>query len=147
MTVVKQFKYEVGEEVRCIEVSTANVENLHEGWVYTVTGASLHDGNVIYAVRDMQDRLYYSPDHFELFVPETIQTSDPVNHPSHYTQGRFEVIDVIEDATKDLKGINAICVGNILKYVLRFQFKNGVEDLKKAEFYLKKLIKNYEVKK
>lgn len=146
MTVVKQFKYEVGEEVRCIEVSTANVENLHEGWVYTVTGASLHDGNVIYAVRDMQDRLYYSPDHFELFVPEPIQTSDPVNHPSHYTQGRFEVIDVIEDATKDLKGLEAVCTANAIKYILRWKFKNGIEDLKKAVWYLNHLIEKLEKK-
>ena len=65
---------------------------------------------------------------------------DAVNHPSHYTQGKYEVIDVIEDGTQNLKGIQAVCVGNILKYVLRFQYKNGVEDLKKSRFYLDKLI-------
>jgi len=65
---------------------------------------------------------------------------DRVNHPPHYTQGKYEVIDVIEDGTKNLSGIQAVCIGNVLKYVLRFQYKNGVEDLKKARFYLDKSI-------
>jgi hypothetical protein len=69
-----------------------------------------------------------------------VKEFDRVNHPAHYTQGKYEVIDVIEDGTKNLKGIQAVCVGNVLKYVLRFQYKNGVEDLKKARFYLDKLI-------
>ena len=65
--------------------------------------------------------------------------SDNVNHPSHYTQGRFEVIDVIED-NLDSDGFEGYCVGNILKYVMRYRHKNGVEDLKKARWYLERLI-------
>ena len=68
-----------------------------------------------------------------------------INHPNHYTQGKYEVIDIIENATKDLKGIQAVCVGNVLKYILRFQYKNGVEDIKKAKWYLDKLIAEVEV--
>lgn len=65
--------------------------------------------------------------------------SDNVNHPSHYTQGRFEVIDVIEDSlTND--GFEGYCVGNIMKYVMRYRHKNGLEDLKKARWYLGRLI-------
>ena len=60
--------------------------------------------------------------------------SDPVNNPSHYTQGKIEVLDFILD--QDLPYL----AGNIVKYICRYRFKNGVEDLQKAEFYLKRLI-------
>jgi hypothetical protein len=66
---------------------------------------------------------------------------DNVNHPSHYTQGAIECIDAIKEATKGLFGIEAVCTGNIIKYVWRWKFKNGVEDLHKAEWYLQRLIK------
>jgi len=69
------------------------------------------------------------------------QTKDNVNHPSHYTQGAIECIDAIKEATKGLFGIEAVCTGNIIKYVWRWKFKNGVEDLRKAEWYLQRLIK------
>ena len=65
-----------------------------------------------------------------------------INHPSHYNQYRIEVIDIIEDATKDINGIEAVCIANVLKYVLRYKYKNGIEDLKKARFYLDKVIDN-----
>ncbi len=75
--------------------------------------------------------------------------TDNINNPSHYNQYRVEVIDIIEDATKNLKGIEAVCVSNILKYILRYQFKNGIEDIKKCRWYIDKLIKakgnNHEV--
>lgn len=66
---------------------------------------------------------------------------DNVNHPSHYTQGAIECIDAIAEATKGLFGIEAVCTANIIKYVWRWKFKNGVEDLEKAEWYLKRLIR------
>lgn len=66
---------------------------------------------------------------------------DNVNHPSHYTQGAIECIDAIKEATKGLFGIEAVCTANIIKYVWRWKFKNGVEDLRKAEWYLQRLIK------
>lgn len=70
---------------------------------------------------------------------------DPVNRPKHYTQYRTEVIDIVEDVCKSIQnGFHGWLVGNIVKYVLRFQFKNGVEDLKKARFYLDKLINEME---
>lgn len=65
---------------------------------------------------------------------------DNVNHPSHYTQGRVEVIDVIEDATKGAGGFEGYCLGNVVKYVMRYRGKNGVEDLRKARWYLNRLI-------
>ena len=64
---------------------------------------------------------------------------DNVNHPSHYTQGAIECIDAIKEATKGLFGIEAVCTANIIKYVWRWTFKNGLEDLDKASWYLDKL--------
>ena len=69
---------------------------------------------------------------------------DNVNHPSHYTQGKIECIDAIEESTKGLIGISAVCVANVIKYIWRYKFKNGIEDLKKARWYLDKLISHEE---
>jgi len=72
---------------------------------------------------------------------------DNVNHPSHYTQGSIECIDAIEESTKGLLGIAAVCVANVIKYIWRYKFKNGIEDLKKARWYLDKLINHEEQNK
>ena len=67
--------------------------------------------------------------------------SENVNHPSHYTQGGIECIDAIKAAVIGLVGVEAVCTGNIIKYLWRWKFKNGLEDLKKARWYLDRLIK------
>jgi hypothetical protein len=64
---------------------------------------------------------------------------DTVNSPSHYTQGAIECIEAIASATVNLKGIEAVCVGNAIKYIWRFKEKNGVVDLDKAIWYINKL--------
>jgi len=64
---------------------------------------------------------------------------DKVNRPSHYTTGKIEVIDYINDKlTKEEYA--GYCLGNIIKYVSRYKHKNGVEDLEKARVYLDWLI-------
>ena len=75
-----------------------------------------------------------------------VKPKDNVNHPSHYTQGKIECIDAIAEATKHLLGIAAVCVANIIKYVWRYPFKNGLEDLYKARWYLDELINHEEEK-
>lgn len=68
-----------------------------------------------------------------------------VNHPEHYiSETGLEAIDVITAFTFDLKGIEAVCTGNALKYLCRWKQKNGVEDLKKAKWYIEYLIKHVE---
>ena len=65
---------------------------------------------------------------------------DPVNHPSHYTIGRFEVIDVLQDwfPTNPL-------LWQVVKYIARAQHKdNMLQDLQKAQFYLNKQIAELE---
>lgn len=65
---------------------------------------------------------------------------DVVNHPNHYTQGRVECIDALEAATVGKTGIEAVCVANVIKYLWRYEEKNGKEDIKKAQWYLNKLL-------
>lgn len=70
---------------------------------------------------------------------------DMVNNPAHYqSDSGLEVIDVIEAFTADLKGYEAVETGNVLKYMCRWKKKNGLEDLKKARWYLDRLIENVE---
>jgi hypothetical protein len=68
---------------------------------------------------------------------------DNIN-PSHY-KGKVECIDAIEAATKDRKGLQAVCAANVIKYVWRSEKKGGLEDLKKAQWYLTKMIEDYEL--
>jgi len=65
---------------------------------------------------------------------------DPVNHPEHYTSGNIECLDAIRAALGD--NYKYYVQGNVLKYIWRFNHKNGLEDLKKARFYLDDLIKH-----
>lgn len=74
------------------------------------------------------------------------QDIDVVNHPSHYTKGRIECIDAIDSATTGKSGIEAVCVANIIKYLYRYEEKNGLEDVKKAKWYINKLISELESK-
>ena len=68
---------------------------------------------------------------------------DMVNHPKHYkAKNGMEVIDVIEAFTANLSGYEATHTGNVIKYICRWKEKNGLEDLKKAQWFLNRLIKN-----
>ena len=67
---------------------------------------------------------------------------DNVNNPSHYNQAGIECLDAIAAATGD--GYEYYLQGNIIKYLWRYRYKNGVEDLKKAQFYLDRLVKEKE---
>jgi len=64
---------------------------------------------------------------------EMPQVKDNIN-PNHYKQGNIEVIDFIKDQNFDY------LEGNVVKYVSRYKMKNGLEDLKKAQWYLNQLI-------
>ncbi len=65
------------------------------------------------------------------------ENNDKVNNPAHYTAGGIETLDYIKAKVSDYP---SYAVGNILKYVSRYEHKNGIEDLKKAQFYLNDLI-------
>jgi len=63
-----------------------------------------------------------------------------VNSPPHYNMGGIECIDAIE-ASMTPEAFKGYLKGNIQKYMWRYEAKKGVEDLKKAEWYLNKLLK------
>jgi hypothetical protein len=65
--------------------------------------------------------------------------SDQVNHPPHYTDGGIECIEAIEAALTD-EEFRGYCKGNLIKYGWRERMKGGTESLKKAQWYLDRLI-------
>lgn len=68
-----------------------------------------------------------------------------VSHPDHYqTKSGLETIQVIEAFTDGLEGIEAVCTANVIKYICRWKKKNGLQDLKKAQWYLTYLINRVE---
>lgn len=71
------------------------------------------------------------------FDKDGVFHSDNVNNPAHYTSGGIETLEYIKAKVYDYPSYAA---GNILKYVSRYEHKNGLEDLKKAQFYLNDLI-------
>jgi hypothetical protein len=77
---------------------------------------------------------------------ELLDQPDNINHAIHYNQGKIECIEAIEEATKELSGIESVCTGNAIKYLWRWKRKNGVEDLKKAVWYINRLIEASEKK-
>ncbi len=64
-----------------------------------------------------------------------------INSPPHYTQGEIESIEYIEDCGHG----ESFCIGNVIKYVSRYEHKNGLEDLKKAQWYLNRVISSLEI--
>ena len=83
-----------------------------------------------------------------------VSSSDNVNHPSHYASSKIECIDAMEamvnqgrDYLIELDGHEQYCWQVIFKYIWRFPFKNNsLEDLKKAQWYLHRLIARLEKK-
>jgi len=80
----------------------------------------------------------FNPDYEDMvWTPSTDKSN--VEHPTHYNQGDIECIDAMLAAGgKD--SVKSFCHLSCFKYLWRFKHKNGTEDLKKAEWYLKKLI-------
>lgn len=71
-------------------------------------------------------------------------TPDTVNHPSHYNQTKVECIDVVDDLTATLPPGDGYYVGAIIKYLYRYPMKGGAESLRKARWYLDRLISHVE---
>ena len=88
------------------------------------------------------DKLAIAYDHVYKNMDENVP--DMVNHPQHYTQGGIECIDALKAATVGKRGIEAVCVANVIKYLWRYEEKNGIEDIRKAKFYIERLLKELE---
>ena len=147
---INNFKYSEGDAVKCINVTSKNHEGLVLHDIYCVVGANYFDDNVVYAVEDKDGNIHHAIDRFELVQKGnkciSMQEIDMVNHPSHYADGKIECIDALEVITEDLKGIEAICTANAVKYLWRWKKKNGKQDLEKSIWYINKLIKSLEAK-
>lgn len=81
---------------------------------------------------------------YEVSTKENDAASDNVQHPSHYTHGKYETIDVIEDVTSGYDdGFMAHCVGTAVKYLYRAPHKHAtpLDDLRKARQYVEFAIK------
>lgn len=87
---------------------------------------------------DMKEKSYEQ-------VLEEFNDVDKINNPSHY-KGKFglEAIEVVKNFAFGLEGVEGFYWGNAIKYMLRFQKKNGLEDLKKARKNLDWLIEEME---
>lgn len=59
-----------------------------------------------------------------------------VNHPDHYNHGNIECIDALVACIEGLDGVEGFCTANAVKYLWRWKFKNGVQDLDKAIWYI-----------
>ena len=97
----------------------------------------------------VEKALKRDPENFSVEETEEQQSApaadDPVNHPPHYTAGGIECIDAIEAALTCQKDpMQAWLTGQVLKYLWRWPMKNGTEDLKKAQFYLNRLVEKAE---
>lgn len=64
---------------------------------------------------------------------------DYVNHTCHYDTGKFECIEVMQE-TQGVEAVKKFCICNAFKYLYRHAKKNGLEDIKKAQWYLNKYI-------
>lgn len=91
-------------------------------------------------------------DNNALEAPKEVEETKPapafdvVQKPKHYNLGKVECIEAIESAIVGKNGLEAVYVGSIIKYLWRYEAKNGLEDVKKAKWYLDRLIKELEAK-
>ena len=73
------------------------------------------------------------------------EVPDNIN-PNHYRQGEIECIDAIKAATVNKTGIEAVCTAHAIKYLWRYESKNGLEDVRKAQWYINRLVSELEKK-
>ena len=90
----------------------------------------------------MNDDLMREAETVPVVTEQAEPEHDAVSHPAHYTSGGIECIDCIKAALGEY--FMGFLVGNVIKYSYRYRNKNGLEDLKKARWYLDRAIKEIE---
>ena len=139
----------IGDRIRIQEVNgveiTVKIKN-----VYRLVQSSLDIDKWVADVEAIDGRTWTIDDSYDFYsLPngneETKKTlDDKVNHPSHYSYGDIEIIDFIEQVTKDYKPELSFAIGNAIKYISRANRKNGKEDLDKARWYLNRAFEKWE---
>lgn len=149
-------KYKQNQWVECISRTQENHEKLVLGDVYQIIGANEFEGHIVYAVKDKAGHIIYSIDRFmpveakkeepkeELVVVNEEIVEDVVNAPSHYLFGGIQPLDYMK-AKMSHEAYMGYLQGNVFKYVSRAGKKDDVvQDLKKAQFYLNRLVATME---
>mgnify|MGYP003148418243 CR=1 FL=1 len=114
------------------------LETFKNEWAEGISAAQakLNDPATKYGSQNniLRNRVTGTPDQYVLPTME-----DAVNHPKHYNKHGIECIQAIRAAltAEEFKGY---CKGKVIKYTWREQYKNGLEDLKKAAWYLNRLV-------
>jgi hypothetical protein len=127
------------ELVKAKDEARKEIERLNEA----MHGAAVIADQAGARIRELEgenDRLHAQLEAAAGYAEGVPVEHDPVNHPAHYTAGGIECIDAIEAATTGLTGGQAYATGAAIKYLWRWSRKNGVEDLEKAAWYVKRLI-------
>ena len=119
-------------EVEQLNEKDAEIERLHAELAF-LTGQKQELSNELEKLRKMLNAA-------EAYAEGVPSEHDPVNHPAHYTAGKVECIDAIESATVGLTGGLAYATGAAIKYLWRWSRKGGAEDLRKARWYVDRLI-------
>ena len=131
-------------------ITGENIKRLRKKYNLTQTELANKIGRTLRTVQKYEageilppvDIIYKINDIFggEFMLTFEIEEKEMVDHPSHYNIGKYECLDVVKELVKDMKGIEATLFFNAFKYLWRYKQKNGLQDLKKCEFYLKELI-------
>jgi len=107
--------------------------------ICSMCGNYLDDDLKCYECEDCNMR-HPTEDAFDVFKGTyTVKSDDPVNNPKHYNRGGIECIDAIEAMTEKMSGDIAPHAANVLKYIWRCEYKNGLQDIEKAVWYLNRL--------
>jgi hypothetical protein len=145
--------FKVGDKVRVVSESSYKEANgLPVGYESVVLAPNSNYGDVLIQRDDVSGHEHYAglagiagkgwyvdPSRLEIITSSKDTKEDVVNSPKHYTQGKIEVIDFIEDQKLDFRA------ANVVKYTCRARYKGKeLEDYKKARFYLDRLIKELE---
>lgn len=142
--VVYGYDYEVGDILEVVSVATDGTGIKADG-VKRKNIPLFHSEYVIHRKageeneKPCEGASSISEQYTEVLERRKQASEDAVNHPDHYTQGRFETIEIIEEVTQGYSdGYVAYCVGNALKYLARAPFKHESpsEDIAKARAYL-----------
>ena len=135
--VIEDFEGQVGEVIGVFTLEEGALKILYP--CGTAQVAWVEDDGVV-LVEHVQTKKPPTESTAEGYTPKDIGEVDNVNSPSHYGQGNIEAIEYIEDFLTKEEYIGYLR-GNIAKYLHRWRYKNGVEDLEKARVYLGWLIK------
>ena len=138
-----------GDRIRMQEVNGVEITVQIEG-VYRLVHSRRGAAKWVADVKAIDGKTWTIDDNYDFYsLPDENEETkkildDKVNHPSHYTYGDIEIIEFIEQVTKDYKPELAFAIGNAIKYISRANRKNGKEDLDKARWYLNRAFEKWE---